>query len=194
MLDRAKTLYATEKEPLLVKGKERAVTAHHVGAPIGSRDDPELDTTPIVGRERELEVLRGAVESARMRQLKVIELVGEPGIGKSRLVRELRTLALGFTQLTAAAEQYETATPFFAWRNLLRQLVGITPDRSRDEAGAQLAPWVAGVMPDLAPWLPLLAIPVRRRGAADARDGRARPCGEPRPPPRDRRDVRSSGC
>jgi hypothetical protein len=42
---------------------------------------------------------------------------------------------------------------------LLRQLVGITPDRTRDEAGAQLGPFVTGMMPDLAPWLSLLAIP-----------------------------------
>src|SRR6266511_254258 len=32
VLDRAKTIYATDREPLLLKGKERAVTAHHVGA------------------------------------------------------------------------------------------------------------------------------------------------------------------
>ena len=70
--------------------------------------------TPIVGREPELELLRDAVNAARMRELRIVELVGEPGIGKSRLVRELRTLALGFTQLTAAGEQYASSTPFFA--------------------------------------------------------------------------------
>ncbi len=159
VLDRAKTVYATEKEPLLVKGKERAVTAHHVGAAVGTRDEAEVDATPIVGRESELELLRDAVNAARMRELRVVVLAGEPGIGKSRLVRELRTLALGFTQLTAAGEQYASSTPFFAWRNVLRQLAGITPDGSREQAGAQLAPFVTGVMPDLAPWLPLLAIP-----------------------------------
>jgi class 3 adenylate cyclase/tetratricopeptide (TPR) repeat protein len=174
VLDRAKTIYATEKEPLLVKGKERAVTAHSVGEPVGSREEPETDTTPIVGRERELDALRTAIDSARMRELRVVELVGEPGIGKSRLVRELRTLALGFTQLATAAQQYESSTPFFPWRNVLRQLAGITPDRSREEAGAQLAPFVSGVMPDLAPWLPLLAIPfdaeVATTSEADALD------------------------
>jgi class 3 adenylate cyclase/tetratricopeptide (TPR) repeat protein len=159
VLERAKTLYATDKEPLLVKGKERAVTAHHVGAPVGTRDEAPVDTTPIVGREQELALLQDAVNAARMRQLQIVELVGEPGIGKSRLVRELRTLALGFTQLTAAAEQYASSTPFFAWRNVLRQLAGITPDGTREQAGAQLAPFVTGAMPDLAPWLPLLAIP-----------------------------------
>ena len=159
VLDRAKTIYTTEREPLLVKGKERAVTAHRVGPAVGTRDAAEVEATPIVGRARELELLGSAINSARMRQLQVVELVGEPGIGKSRLVRELRTLALGFTQLAAAAEQYSTSTPFFTWRNLLRQLAGIMPESSRDQAGAQLGPFVSGVMPDLAPWLPLLAIP-----------------------------------
>ena len=159
VLDRAKTIYATEREPLLVKGKERAIPAHHVGAPVGTREEALVDATPIVGRDRELELLRNAANAARMRQLQIVELVGEPGIGKSRLVRELPALALGFTHLSAAAEQYASSTPFFAWRNLLRQLAGITPDSAREQAGAQLAPFVTGAMPDLAPWLPLLAIP-----------------------------------
>jgi class 3 adenylate cyclase/tetratricopeptide (TPR) repeat protein len=158
VLDRAKTIYETDKEPLLVKGKERAVTAHRVGDAAGARAETEVDTTPIVGREEELGVLRAAIEAVRTRQLRVVELEGEPGIGKSRLVRELRTLAVGFAQLSTAAEQYESSTPFFAWRNLLRQLAGITPDRSREEAGAQLSAWVNAAMPDQAAWLPLLAI------------------------------------
>ncbi len=133
--------------------------AHAVGAAIDQRPKDQPDTTPIVGREAEVELLRLAVDQARMRQLQVIELVGEPGIGKSRLVQELRTLALGFQQLETAAEHYSSAEPYAAFRALLRQLVGITPDRTREEAGAQLAPFVTGMMPDLAPWLPLLAIP-----------------------------------
>ena len=70
-----------------------------------------------------------------MRQLQVIELVGEPGIGKSRLVQELRALALGFQQLDGAAEHYSSSEPFAAFQPLLRQLVGITPHRSPEEAG-----------------------------------------------------------
>src|SRR3954447_11584272 len=159
VLDRADTVYATETEPLLVKGKEQAVIAHAVGEVIGHRPKQPPDTTPIVGREAELERLQQAVNLARMRQLQVIELVGEPGIGKSRLVQELRTLALGFQQLDGAAEQYSSTEPYSAVRTPLRQLVGITPERSASEAGTMLQPFVTGMMPDLAPWLPLLAIP-----------------------------------
>ncbi len=158
VLDRATTIYHTDTEPLLVKGKDQAVMAHAIGAPIGQRPKGQPDMTPIVGRDAEVEHLRLAVDQARMRQLQVVELVGEPGIGKSRLVQELRTFALGFQQLETAAEHYSSAEPYAAFRALLRQLVGITPDRTREEAGAQLAPFVTATMPDLAPWLPLLAI------------------------------------
>ena len=75
-------------------------------------------------------------------------------------MQELRTLALGFTQLNAAGEQYASTTPFYAWREP-------PPPARRHHAGQHrasrrarsCAPFVTGVMPDLAPWLPLLAIP-----------------------------------
>jgi len=181
VLEAARTLYESGREPLLVKGKERAVMAHHVGRATGMRDTTPADALPIVGREDELALLRGALDAARMRQFGLVELVGEPGMGKSRLVAEVRTQALGFAQLSLAGEQYAQAVPYGAWRNALRQLVGIMPDRSREEAGAQLAPLVTGMMPDLAPWLPLLANPFDAEvpstpevDALDATDSRER--------------------
>ncbi len=45
VLERARTIYATTKEPLLVKGEDRALTAHHVGPPAGTRDDAQA-TSP----------------------------------------------------------------------------------------------------------------------------------------------------
>ena len=94
-----------------------------------------------------------------MRQGRLVELVGEPGIGKSRLVEELKTLAVGFNQLTAACERYATSIPFYPFRENLRPLAGIMPGLSPEEAGAHLQSFIPAVMPDLAPWLPLLAIP-----------------------------------
>src|SRR4029078_13611798 len=106
VLDRAGTIFHTETEPLLLKGKEQAVIAHVLGDAIGPRPKEPPDLTPIVGRDDELALLSKAIDAARMRQLQLVELVGEAGLGKSRLVQELRTKALGFQHLDIGGEHY----------------------------------------------------------------------------------------
>ena len=159
VLEAARTLYASEGEPLLVKGKERAVTAHHVGAPTGQREPAPGDEMPLIGRDREVATLGQALDGARLRQFNLLEISGEPGMGKSRLVAVALTHARGFARLSLVGEQYARTVPYGAWQNPLRQLVGIVPDSSREVAGAQLASFVTATMPDLAAWLPLLAVP-----------------------------------
>ena len=158
VLERARTRFETSSQPFLMKGKERAVTAYSVGVRLGLREEQPPERLPFVGRESELAALREAVDSARQRQSRLIELVGEPGIGKTRLIDELTALSLGFTQLVARSEAYATAAPYFVFRPLLRQLAGILPTAARDEAGQQLSAWVQGVMPEQLPWLPLLGV------------------------------------
>ena len=158
VLERSRTRFESSHQPFLMKGKDRPVVAYTVGDPTGFREQAG-EVLPLVGRDDELESLHRAVEAARMRQFQLVELMGEPGIGKSRLVDELRTLAVGFQQLETRCEAYESSHAFFAVRSLLRPLAGITPEQASAEAGAQLAPFIETVMPDLAPWLPLLAVP-----------------------------------
>ena len=158
VLDGAASRYETSSKPLLVKGKERAVTAYAVGEVVGGREERSHEL-PIVGREQELAVFDAALDGARRRASQLIELVGEPGIGKSRLLEELKLRALGFQQLITGCEPYTSSVPYSALHALLRPLAGITPEMNAAEAGEQLQPWIDAVMPDLAPWLPLLAIP-----------------------------------
>jgi class 3 adenylate cyclase/tetratricopeptide (TPR) repeat protein len=159
VLERSRTRFETVPQPFLVKGKERAITAHDVGAVTGVAEEERAQQLPIIGRELELAELAAAVEAARLRQGQVAELVGEPGIGKSRIVEELKTMAVGFTQLVARCDQYGMSVPYLPFRSLLRPLAGITESESAAEAGARLKPWIEAVMPEFAPWLPLLAIP-----------------------------------
>jgi len=153
VLDRSRTRFDSQATPLLVKGKERSITAYSVGAATGEKEEEPAVELPLVGREAELAAFDEVVNAARMRQQRLVELVGQPGIGKSRLVEELQRRALGFGQFSARCD------PYFVLRSLLRPLAGITLDLGPEEAGAQLSPWVQAVVPDLAPWLPLLAIP-----------------------------------
>src|SRR5262249_4591882 len=81
-----------EHEPVDAKGKEAAVPVWEVveaKARFGVDLAPET-RTPLVGREREVDLLVGTLARARQqRSPELVTLVGVPGIGKSRLVGEL---------------------------------------------------------------------------------------------------------
>ena len=79
-------------KPVLAKGKEQPIPAWEA---VEARARYGVDTaqaprTPLIGRERELDILVGALARVRAeRSPQLVTLVGVPGIGKSRLVYEL---------------------------------------------------------------------------------------------------------
>jgi class 3 adenylate cyclase len=80
-----------EAEPVAAKGKAEPIPVWEA-LEASSRYGVDLQEAraPLVGRERELDLLRDALERARsQRGLQLVTLVGVPGIGKSRLVSEL---------------------------------------------------------------------------------------------------------
>ncbi len=83
-----------DRGELQIKGHTRPVRAYEVIAerPVRGRLDAIADRglTPFIGREHELEALRTSFESARQGHGQVVFLVGEAGIGKSRLRLEFR--------------------------------------------------------------------------------------------------------
>src|SRR5262249_5889987 len=87
----------------------------------------------------------------------IVELIGEPGMGKSRLVEELEAQAPDLKAVTATCLQYEASTPYFAFRGLLRSLLELPQNGA---APAVLRKRAAELDPDLSPWLPLAALPL----------------------------------
>src|SRR5947208_14750168 len=88
----------------------------------------------------------------------LIELVGETGSGKSRLLSEARDLASGFSLVHGTCEAYTQNVPYVAWRDPLRQLLGLTWEDSDQAVVDRLRSHLESSQPDLLPWLPLLAI------------------------------------
>src|SRR5262249_37424362 len=113
---------------------------------------------PLIGRETELATLRRAIADAGAGLGSMIELVGETGSGKSRLLGEARELATGVSLVHATCEVYTQDIPYVAWRDPLRQLLGLTWEDSDEAVVDRLRSHVDASQPDLAPWLPLLAI------------------------------------
>ena len=77
-----------------VKSKEAPVRVYQVIAPSVRRTrldvSAERGLTPFVGRDRELELLLDGFERARAGRRQAFSIVGEAGVGKSRLLYELR--------------------------------------------------------------------------------------------------------
>jgi tetratricopeptide (TPR) repeat protein len=116
--------------------------------------------TRFVGRQAEMEVLRSRWELASRGRGQVVGLVGEPGVGKSRLLLEFtRTLdqvsALVLHMATSATEDPSRSRPAAA---LLGSLFAIEPGDGADEIRGKLAARLSALElePELLP--PLAAL------------------------------------
>ena len=158
LLARSPTRFTTEElEPFFVKGKAKPVQALSVGAISGVQRVGIAEDLPFVGRDAEVEALGRLVQQASDGQGALIEIVGEAGVGKSRLLERLRELTADRAQLGAVCERYDSSTPYHVIRRLLRGLLDLPADGS-DEATAQL--FLAAVTeraPAVLPWAPLIA-------------------------------------
>ncbi|MGH7331400.1 MAG: AAA family ATPase, partial [Candidatus Rokuibacteriota bacterium] len=90
--------------------------------------------TPFVGRDTEIELLRQALGRAGEGHGQIVAVIGEPGVGKSRLVWEFTRShrCQGWLVLEAASVSYGKANTYFPVIDLLRRYFGIEPrDDSR---------------------------------------------------------------
>jgi adenylate cyclase len=135
--------------PVELKGKAEPVSVYRVLAakqvPRKLRGVAGLES-PLVGREAEFAALQEALERLGAGVGGVVTIVGEAGIGKSRLVAELReTCTPGATRgRTGSARRpgdashltwvegrclsYGTSVAYLLWLDVLRGLLGITPE------------------------------------------------------------------
>ena len=139
--------------PVAAKGKREPVAVWEVlqaRARLGV-DVPHRPMTALVGRERELHILREAL--ARMlaeRSPQLVTLVGVPGIGKSRLVYELSQIADAESELISWRQgrslPYGEGASFWALAEIVKAQAGILEDDTPDQAGAKLAEMTADIL------------------------------------------------
>src|SRR6266481_274631 len=109
-----------------VKGVSRPVEAFEIVAATTARTRVQASAarglTPLVGRQTEIEVFSKLVEQAASGKGQILSMVGEPGMGKSRLVHEFtrHQLRAGWLVLEGASVSYGKATPYFPLIEMLR--------------------------------------------------------------------------
>ncbi|NYG06869.1 DNA-binding SARP family transcriptional activator [Phycicoccus badiiscoriae] len=117
---------------------------------------PTLPVWPLVGRSTELAELVRALDQADSGTVALAALVGEPGIGKSRLAGELARVAgeRGATVLLGRCSQDDGAPPLWPWQQVLRGLGRELPESTdRDEdGGGRFRTWeaIAGTVAEAA--------------------------------------------
>jgi hypothetical protein len=86
-----------------------------------------LQAAPLVGREREIDTLYGALLAARDGHGSTWLLAGESGVGKSRLLDELRTRGLVDGFIVLRGQTVDQGGPYHAWRLIVSNLLLWTP-------------------------------------------------------------------
>jgi class 3 adenylate cyclase/tetratricopeptide (TPR) repeat protein len=138
-----------ELEPVEVKGKAeplRVWVVRSVRTEAPGRADE--GTMPFVGRQREQHLLLELYEHAvRESSLQLVTIVGEPGIGKTRLVAELREhLSAGPAPVTwyrGRCLPYGESVTFAPLEEIMREAIGVMRSDDREEAARKLADHVA---------------------------------------------------
>ena len=141
-------------EPVHAKGKAEPVAAWEALEARG-RVGVDISTrlrTPLVGRRRELDSLLDAFERAlSARSAQLVTLVGEPGIGKSRLVYELFEAVERQPELVfwrqGRSLPYGEGVSFWALGEMVKAHTGILETDGEEEADRKLRETVRATVP-----------------------------------------------
>jgi predicted ATPase/class 3 adenylate cyclase len=128
-------------EPLELKGKSEPVPAYRLVGVRETSDPDERRGAPLVGRRDELALLTSALdEAAAARRARLVTIVGDAGVGKSRLTTEFlevasrRALALGGRCLP-----YGDGITFWPIAEAVKAQAGIVNDDDAAGAASKLA-------------------------------------------------------
>src|SRR4051812_6347807 len=144
-----------EADPVHGKGKSEPISVWEALEPVGrfGVDLAERPRSPLVGRERELGLLRSMLDGVRSeRSAQLVTLVGVPGMGKSRLVSEL------FREVDAESDlirwrqgrclPYGEGIAYWALGEIVKAEAGILESDSAAAAEAKVREAVAQLVPE----------------------------------------------
>jgi class 3 adenylate cyclase/tetratricopeptide (TPR) repeat protein len=133
--------------PMELKGKEEPVVAHRLLEVLpGQLSHARRFDSPIVGRERELALLRDAFDrSSRERSCHLFTVLGAAGVGKSRLLREaLAQVGDDAHVFSGICLAYGEGITFWPVLEVVKQATGIVDGDSSSQAVAKIEAALAG--------------------------------------------------
>ena len=140
-----------QAEAVKAKGKAEPVAAWVAVDPVSVLPEQQRDQLPLVGRDAEADALRGALDRSRREpSTQLVSLIGEPGIGKSRLVEELRAYIEPLPDLITwrrgRSLSYGEGVAFWALGEMVKAQAGILESDRAGVAADKLSEAVARVV------------------------------------------------
>ena len=149
---------------VLLKGKSEPVSTFAV---LGVREERTSQRgvqgmrSPMVGRRAEWDRLLEVVDRLVKGQGQIVSLIGEVGLGKSRLVAELREHVADSTVqwLEGRCQPYTEPVSYWPFQDILRQMLNLGPDERDTEAWEKLRHALEDTssLPDVSAVLPYVA-------------------------------------
>ena len=163
-------LQVMARGPVAVRGLPEPIEVHEVVGPGAVRSPLHAAAarglTRFVGRDREIDQLREALERAQAGRGQVVAVVGEPGVGKSRLYWEFTHShrLLGWRALESGSVSYGKTTPYLPVIDLLKvyfQIERRDDTRTiREKVTGKVLSLDRALEPALSALLALLEVPV----------------------------------
>ncbi len=128
-------------EPLTLKGKPEPVLAYRLlSVAEGATTTGPVDL-PLVGRAGEIAALDAEFRrSVAGPECRLVTLLGEAGVGKSRLIEEfVRSIADEAVVLQSRCLSYGDGITYWPLAEVFRQAAGIVPEDGEEDARAKLA-------------------------------------------------------
>jgi class 3 adenylate cyclase/tetratricopeptide (TPR) repeat protein len=126
---------AEERGPVELRGIERPVWAWRAVSALDGQPRRAAPAAPFVGREDELELLEHTfARVTRAERAHLFTIYGEPGVGKSRLVREFLDGLEGATVLVGRSLPYGESITYWPVAEMVKAAAGITDDEPVKEA------------------------------------------------------------
>jgi class 3 adenylate cyclase len=134
-------------EPLSAKGKSEPVPAYRLLEVTAVGPAARRLGTPFTGREAELALLERELEAVVSEcECRPVTIVGEPGVGKSRLVAEFVERVGGRARVVrGTCLSYGEGITYWAIGQIVRELARVTDGHSPREARALIESLVAGL-------------------------------------------------
>jgi class 3 adenylate cyclase/tetratricopeptide (TPR) repeat protein len=155
-----------------VKGKSEPILTYRplrLKARPGSLRGIEGLHSPLVGRDREFEMLKTRIEELQQGHGSIVSVIGEAGLGKSRLMAEVRQSVMS-QQQPAPSEStmpiiwyegrslsYQTSTPYTPFVHLFNDLFHLHPEETDAQQYARITAQIEALSPartlEIAPFI-----------------------------------------